>query len=162
LIGTNKTEKEQKKKHMALRLYNFLSPDNFFEEDSGPFMTFGDRGRRMPNMQSVMPNQTKVEERNGSTVLSIDMHNFKDQEIHISSEGGYIKIDAEKKEDKEEKNGYKFHSRQTFHQAFKLPPGATEDKVHAHLKDGIVEITIEGVPLVKASAEPKKIDIVRK
>ena len=79
-------------------------------------------------------------------------------EIDITLEDGVLTISGEKKnEHAEEKNGYHLRERGygKFSRSFRLPTEVNPDKVGAHLKDGLLTLTLDKAEQVK----PKKIEV---
>ena len=79
-----------------------------------------------------------------------------EKDVHLSVSHGFLTIRAERKEETQTKHRTEFRYG-LFQRSVQLPQNADGDKVRAHYKDGILEIT---VPL-KAQPEPTKISITK-
>ena len=79
-----------------------------------------------------------------------------EKDVHLSVSHGFLTIRAERKEETQTKHRTEFRYGM-FQRSVQLPETAEEDKVDAHYKDGILEVT---VPL-KAQPEPKTIAITK-
>ncbi len=78
---------------MALRLYNFASPFNVFLDEWESFGNITNRGpnkkRKSPTWDVLVPEvwpteeykMTKVEKKDNNTIVSIDIRDFKEDEI---------------------------------------------------------------------------------
>ena len=77
-------------------------------------------------------------------------------DVHLSVSQGFLTIRAERKEETQTKHRTEFRYGM-FERSVQLPGAADGDKVSAHYKDGILEVT---VPL-RAQPEPKKIAITK-
>ena len=77
-----------------------------------------------------------------------------EKDVQLSVARGFLTVRAERKEQAQSKHRSEFKYGM-FERTVQLPETADADKVRAHYKDGILEIT---VPL-KARPEPKKIAI---
>ncbi|MEK7602976.1 MAG: Hsp20/alpha crystallin family protein [Patescibacteria group bacterium] len=94
--------------------------------------------------------------------LKVEAHlpNFTENDIDIHVDNGTLVISAEKHE-KEEDKKKKYvvrESSSSFYRRVRLPDVADEGKVDAHMKDGVLTVT---VPFKKLPA-PKKITIKKK
>jgi HSP20 family protein len=79
-----------------------------------------------------------------------------EKDVHLSVSHGFLTIRAERKEEKQTKHRTEFRYGM-FQRSVQLPQNADGEKVRAHYKDGILEIT---VPL-KPQPEPTKIEITK-
>jgi HSP20 family protein len=79
-----------------------------------------------------------------------------EKDVHLSVSHGFLTIRAERKEETQTKHRTEFRYGM-FERSVQLPETADAEKVRAHYKGGILEIT---VPL-KAQPEPKKISITK-
>lgn len=79
-------------------------------------------------------------------------------DVEVTLEDGVLTISGEKKDDrKEEKNGYHLRERRygKFTRSFRLPAEVDHEKVGAHLKDGLLTITLDKAEAIK----PKQIEV---
>ena len=90
--------------------------------------------------------------------IKAELPEVKKEEIKVSVDNGVLRIEGERKHEKEEK-GKKWHrverSYGSFSRSFTLPSNAVADRVKAEFKDGV--LTIE-VPKAE-EAKPKAITI---
>lgn len=100
-----------------------------------------------------------VEEKDGKYMVRADLPGMKKKDIHIELHDGYLTIRGERKsEHKEEKKGCYRRVERTygsFERTFSVPEGITEKDIHAHYKDGVLELTM---PAPKIE-EPKTTEI---
>lgn len=91
--------------------------------------------------------------------MSIEAHlpNFKDQDIDVHVDGEMLVIRAEKHEQEKDKNKKYVvrESSSSYYRKIRLPRVADKDKIDAHMKDGVLTVT---VPFKELPA-PKKISI---
>ena len=91
--------------------------------------------------------------------LKVEAHlpNFELEDVNIQVENNALVISAErheKEEDKDKKYVVR-ESSSSFYRRIALPERANTDKIEAHLKDGVLKISVPLTPL----PEPKKIAI---
>ncbi len=95
-----------------------------------------------------------VEEKEGKYIVKADLPGMKRGDIHIELRNGYLTLRGERKsEHKENNDTYRRVERNygAFERILSVPAGVTEKDIHAHYKDGVLEVTI---PVPKA--EPPK------
>ena len=93
-------------------------------------------------------------------IVEAHLPNFEEKDVDISVDKGALVINAEKHE-KEEDKKKKYvvrESSSSFYKRIMLPEHADEDKVGAHLENGVLTVTVPFKELPK----PKKIDIKKK
>jgi len=118
---------------------------SFFED--WPMM---ERGGYVPPIESFT--------RNGDLVVRADIPGVDPKDIDISLLGNVLTIKANRKEEKELKSEdyiRREFSYGEFERRMTLPEGANTDKVEAHFKNGVVEITM---PMAK-EVESKKVPV---
>lgn len=99
-----------------------------------------------------------IKEEDNRYLIHADVPGIKPEDIDVSMEDGVLTIKGERKFDKEEdKEGYKRieRVRGSFYRRFSLPDTADQNKVSAHCKDGVLEVTIEK----QEKLQPKKITV---
>ena len=99
-----------------------------------------------------------VREDEGHYYFVAELPGLSKDEIDITLEDGVLTISGEKKnEHAEEKNGYHLRERGygKFSRSFRLPTEVNPDKVGAHLKDGLLTLTLDKAEQIK----PKKIEV---
>jgi HSP20 family protein len=99
-----------------------------------------------------------IEEKDGNYLVRADVPGLKKEDIHIELHDGYLTLRGERKsEHKEKEGGYERFERTygSFERTLCVPEGVTEKDIHAHYKDGVLELT---VPIPKVE-EPKTTEI---
>jgi HSP20 family protein len=77
--------------------------------------------------------------------IAVELPGVEEKDIHLSVENGVVSLTGEKRTEREEKGETWFFSERqygSFSRSFRLPPDAEGDKVDAHIKDGVLTITI--------------------
>jgi HSP20 family molecular chaperone IbpA len=150
---------------MTLRLYNFLSPDHFFDTEED--LLYSNLMPKVPDVSGKKKKKgttlapTTFENRDNKMVITIDTRPFKEKDIKVATDHGYLVVEAESAEDKND-NDVSYHCKHSLHHSFKLPEGIPEDKVQAFLRKGKLEIKIEGAPPHQKHPGPKKIEIEKR
>jgi len=120
---------------------------SFFEDLEWPSF---ERGEFVPAIESFA--------KNGNLVVRADLPGIDPKDIDISVVGNVLTIKGNRKEEKEAKS-QDYIRREVSYGAFErrmsLPEGANTEKIEAHFKNGVVEITM---PVAKA-AEAKKVPV---
>lgn len=92
--------------------------------------------------------------------INVELPGVSEDDIHLSVEGGVITVSGEKSETKEEKGEtWYFSERQfgSFKRSFRLPDDADSDKAEAHVRNGVLEVS---VPRRKeTTAKSRKIEV---
>jgi len=124
--------------------------ERFFEPEEGGFWG-GDAWA--PAVESHVEN--------GNLVVKADLPGIDPKEVSISVLGNNLKIEGERKQEKKEEEKNYFYQEVAygkFSRTVPLPQGVDANQVHAHYKDGVLEITM---PAPKELAA-KKIQIEAK
>ena len=104
-----------------------------------------DNSRAMPTETAVYP--VDIREENGSILVDAELPGFDKNEVEVKLEQGVLTINAEHKEEKQEKEKGKMHLRERRYRrverSFTLPTAVDESKVDANLKDGVLHLTIQ-------------------
>lgn len=99
-----------------------------------------------------------ISETDNEFVVSAELPGLKREDIHITYTNGILKIEGERKKDKEEKDT-NFHRVERvygkFCRTFQLPSQIKNDKINADFKDGILKINLPKADEVK----PKEIEV---
>lgn len=108
--------------------------------------------------------KTDVREKDGSYELTVELPGFKKEDLSISLENGYLKIQASANQDKEEKdsNGRLIRRERysgSMARSFYIGEQVKEEDVHARFEDGVLKLTVPDMQQKKAIAERKTIDI---
>jgi HSP20 family protein len=120
--------------------------DRFFDELTG--------GRHEDGAWSMA---IDVKRKDGTLAITADAPGFEPGEIKVAIEDGVLTVSAEHEESsEEEREGYVRRERRygSFRRSIVLPPEAEVDKIEAHTRNGVVEITVP----VGAKA-PERIEI---
>lgn len=92
--------------------------------------------------------------------ITIELPGVAEKDIDLSVQDGVVTLKGEKRSEKEESGETWFFSEReygSFSRSFRLPPDADEGGVDAHLKDGVLTLTIP--KRVKAAPEEAKVRI---
>ena len=130
------------------------------------FNDFGYDGCLMPSIKLTKAFHTPrvdVKEEKGNYQLEMDLPGMSDKDLDIELDRNVLTISSKKEdkkdEKKEEKDGAKWliHERSAmqFTRSFTLPEDVDSDNLSAHVKDGILTVTMPR----KALASPKRIAI---
>ncbi|MCI8338516.1 MAG: Hsp20/alpha crystallin family protein [Lachnospiraceae bacterium] len=108
-------------------------------------------GKRSHNVM-----KTDVKETENGYELDIDLPGFKKDEVNAQLENGYLKIEAAKNvnNDEKDKNG-KYIRREryagTMSRSFYVGDGVSQEEIHAKFEDGILKLAIP-------KKDPKKVE----
>jgi HSP20 family protein len=106
--------------------------DNFFNETSSKVVKF------LPSVDVVEDEKTYE--------IHVAIPGIKKEEIKIEFQEGKLSISGERKFEKHENNGKKYHTVETQYGAFKrsfyLPDNIDFEKINAEYIDGILKITV--------------------
>jgi HSP20 family protein len=90
--------------------------------------------------------------------IRAELPEVKKEDVKVSVDGGVLRIEGERKQEKEEK-GKKFHrierSYGSFLRTFTLPDNVDESKVQAEFKDGLLNVRLRKAE----KAKPKSIEV---
>lgn len=93
--------------------------------------------------------------------ISVELPGVKEEDISLSATDDLLTISGEKSEAHEHKSEtWYFSERQfgSFRRTFRLPPEADGKNTEAHMKDGVLEITVPRKPASDAHGKKIKID----
>jgi len=125
--------------------------DKFFEEDFFPVFSWASR--------SIPPVDLYEDEKN--IYVELEVPGFKKENIKVSYEDGYLKIEGNLKEEAEQKksNYWKKESRRrSFVKVIPIPYEIEIDKASAELKEGILKIVLPKVSPSKSSGKEIKVE----
>jgi len=94
--------------------------------------------------------------------ITMELPGVEEKDIELSVHDGMVTVTGEKSATREEQGETWFFSERQYGQfsrSFRLPPDADGDKVDAHLKDGVLSVTIPRHS--KAPKESRKVEIRR-
>lgn len=77
--------------------------------------------------------------------ITVELPGVEEKDIDLSVEDGVVTLKGEKRTQREESGETWFFSERqygSFSRSFRLPPDADDNKVDAHLKDGVLTISI--------------------
>jgi HSP20 family protein len=119
-----------------------------------PFRTFGSR------VADWLAPASDASSNDDAYRISVELPGVSEEDIHLSVEGGVVTVSGEKTETREEKGEtWYFSERQygSFKRSFRLPDDADADKAEAHVKNGVLEVS---VPRRKENpAKSKRIEV---
>ncbi len=96
--------------------------------------------------QQAMQIKMDVKENDGTYTVHADIPGVKKEDIHVTIEGNQVSISAEKKVEKEEKEGDKVLRSERYHgtvaRSFTLSQDVDETKAEAKYNDGVLELTL--------------------
>jgi HSP20 family protein len=106
----------------------------------------------LPSRLGVNVPSVNVSETAKDYTLEVAAPGLERKDFDIKVENHTLSISAEKKEEKEEKNGYtrKEYSFNSFSRSFSLPDNVKESNIDAKYENGILKVT---VPKAKETAE---------
>lgn len=77
--------------------------------------------------------------------ISIELPGVSEEDVHLSAIKDVLSVSGEKSETREDKGETWFFSERqygSFRRTFRLPADAVGDEAEAHMKDGVLEITV--------------------
>lgn len=113
-----------------------------------------------PSRSTTIPTTDVYTNDNKELVIEAHLPNFKEEDVHAHLDNGALIIQAESHE-KEEDRKKKYVVRESstsFYRRIQLPERAVQDKIEAHMDNGVLKVTI---PFTE-QPEPKKITIKSK
>ena len=129
--------------------------DEFFHGDEQTFQAW-------PAFETDFQAKVDVTDNNGELVVTAELPGVKLEDIDVTVNSSFLRIEGEKREEKEEKEKGKYRlerSYGSFMRQIPLPCEVEKDQVHASYKDGVLRISL---PKSKASIEDEKKVEVRK
>jgi HSP20 family protein len=110
-------------------------------------------GEMLPRMK------VDVAEQNGAYLVTAELPGVKKEDIHVTTDGAQVTLEAEVKREKEaSKDERVLHTERVFGKvtrSFTLPQEVDEAKAQAKFKDGVLELTLPK----KQAAQRKQISI---
>ena len=124
--------------------------DDFFEDDFFP--------RKERNLM-----KTDIKEKKDKYLLDIDLPGFEKENINISLENGYLKIEAKVDDKKENDEDEKIVRKERFYgecsRSFYVGDQIKEEDIKAEFKNGILKIEVPKKEIEDKSKEVKQIPI---
>ena len=144
---------------MAITRYTrrspFLSPWRELEDVSDrPNTLFGFPGQGEAASRSVWTPAVNVEESKEALLLSAELPGMNIDDIEIEIENNVLSLRGEKREEREEKEGRRYHLWEraygAFERSFTLPRTVKTDGISAEFKDGILFVQMPKAPEAKS------------
>lgn len=99
-----------------------------------------------------------IVETNEEFLIKAELPEVKREDVKVSVDGGVLRIEGERKQEKEEK-GKKYHRTErsygSFLRTFSLPDNIDEGKIRADFKDGVLNVRLQKAE----KAKPKAIEV---
>ncbi|MEE9301381.1 MAG: Hsp20/alpha crystallin family protein [Alphaproteobacteria bacterium] len=146
--------------------------DSLFEDFFSPDFLFGSFRRRFgrvkpyggfePSLQRLMPN-LDVAETDKAFQITVELPGMDEKDIEIIVSDGVLKLEGEKKEEREEKNKSYYLSERRYgsvQRALALPEGVDTDKISAKFEKGVLTVDLPKSPEKQTAV--KKIKIAKK
>lgn len=99
-----------------------------------------------------------VAEEDKAYLVTAELPEVKKEDMKVTVENGVLTISGERKKEKEEKEGVRYHRIErcygSFLRSFTLPEDADPASVKATMKDGVLKIRIEKRPGIPPKAVP--------
>lgn len=125
----------------------------------GDFDQFIDSFWRNPSQLTSMVGGLDVYEDKDRIHVDCDLPGFKKDEISLTLEEDILRISAERKTDRQDKNEGSYYVRertcQSFSRSVRMPQNIMHDKVSAEYDNGVLRIAVEKKP----EAKPQTISI---
>ena len=149
---------------MAITLFRRTEPFGIlrnFEGDINRWFGedwFGDDWLTLRDAEGIWTPAVDIEEKDGKYILKAELPGMKKEDIHVELKDGYLTLRGERHVEHEDKGKSYRRVEPTygsFERTFSLPEGVKENDIHAHYKDGVLELTVP----VPEERKPKAIDI---
>lgn len=129
--------------------------DPFAEMQALQKQIFGDDFTSIKAVQMPMTDIYTVDDK--QMIIEAHLPNFDEKDINVHADKGVLEIQAEKheKEDDKKRKYVVRESSSSFYRRVRLPDVANEDKIEAHLEDGLLKVVIP----FKELPAPKKISV---
>jgi HSP20 family protein len=101
----------------------------------------------------------EVKEKGGKLLLSAEIPGVRKEDVKVTIDNGMLRVEGEKKEEKEEKRDGYYHSERsygTFYRSIQLPEGAKAEQATARFNNGVLEVT---VPIPEAKTKSQNVPI---
>lgn len=99
-----------------------------------------------------------VTENDKGYAISIELPGCEESDIDVSSEGGVLRVTAEKKQESTDDKAHVTERRYgSFQRSLRLPDGIDRDKIEAHYKKGVLHVALPKT--TEAQKQSRKIEI---
>lgn len=133
--------------------------DRFFSDEDNPLALMRN-GERVSDVN--WSPRVDISENENNFFIHAELPGMNKDDISVNIDNGVLTIEGErehKTEDKEDKNGRKFHrverSYGKFQRSFRLPNTVEQSKIEASFNDGVLDLTIPKAE----EAKPKQIEV---
>jgi HSP20 family protein len=146
--------------------------DSLFEDFFSPDFPFGSFRRRLgrvkpfggfePSLRRLMPN-LDVAETEKAFQITAELPGMDEKDIEVTVSDGVLKLEGEKKEEREEKKKSYYLSERHYgsvQRAIALPEGVDADKISAKFEKGVLTVDLPKTPEKQKAV--KKIKIAKK
>ena len=120
--------------------------------------SFG-RNRRHDVAPSQWAPAVDISEDAETLTIRADLAGLRKEDVKINVEDGVLTLHGERKFDEQKENGKNYYRIErgygVFARSFTLPNTVNSERISAHMKDGVLEITIPK----REEAKPKQIEI---
>jgi HSP20 family protein len=126
--------------------------DDFFGSLESGFDWPFERG--LSRQHHVWSPRVDVSENDDEIRVVADVPGLTEQDIHVELSEGYLTIQGEKQDERDEKEGeYRMVERSygAFHRTIPLPMDLIEDQAKASFKNGVLTITVPKAPAARTS-----------
>ena len=107
--------------------------------------------------------KTDIKELKDKYVVDVDLPGFTKDNINLSLENGYLKIDAKTEKNEEKKDGEKYLHKERFYgecsRSFYVGEEIAEKDIKAEFKDGILKVELPKKEISKEEKTIKQIEI---
>lgn len=123
--------------------------------DTDPFFGAFENFFRTPSLTDM---SVDVEERENEYVLRAELPGVKREDLNVNVENDVLTIEAEKREERDEKETGYYHTERRFgkfSRSFKLNGQVDADKVDADYSDGVLQLSLPK----KEEVKPRKVEV---
>jgi len=141
---------------MSLPRHSLFDVDGIFEN----LLPALSRSQPESQFTNLMP-RVDVEEHDDQVVIKADLPGVKKEDLHVSLHDGILSIQAQHKEENEEKQGGRVIRRErrvgSYTRSFSVAKGITENDISGDLTDGVLTLSVPKA--VDNANQPRRIEI---